>query len=96
MNVARLNFSHGSQQEHGDLIDALRAIAGRLNVPVAILQDLAGPKVRTGPIAGGTIELESGATFTLTARSVPGDASGRLLDLSANSQGGASRATRCF
>jgi pyruvate kinase len=74
MNVARLNFSHGTQAEHGLVIDTLRAIAERLGRPVAILQDLAGPKVRTGPLAGGTAELESGATFTLTARNVPGDA----------------------
>jgi pyruvate kinase len=74
MNVARLNFSHGTQEEHGRVIDSLRAIAARLDRPVAILQDLAGPKVRTGMIAGGSIDLASGATFTLTARDVPGDA----------------------
>lgn len=74
MDVARLNFSHGTQEEHGAVIDMLRSIADRLGRPLAILQDLAGPKVRTGDLAAGTVELASGATFTLTARSVPGDA----------------------
>ncbi|MBM3312083.1 MAG: pyruvate kinase, partial [Candidatus Aminicenantes bacterium] len=74
MDVARLNFSHGNQAEHGRTIAALRKIARRLGRPVAVLQDLAGPKIRVGPIRSGPVVLEPGAAFTLTARKVPGDA----------------------
>jgi len=74
MNVARLNFSHGTHDEKKAIITAIRAIARRLNKPVAILQDLAGPKIRTGPIANGPVELTAGQEFTLTNRAVPGDA----------------------
>ena len=73
MDVARLNFSHGSRKEHGRAISDIRTIAERLKRPVAIMQDLAGPKIRIGPIANGTIVLESGHTFILTGRDVPGD-----------------------
>jgi len=75
MNVCRLNFSHGTQEEHADLIRDIREISTRLKKPVAILQDLAGPKIRTGPMAGGSITLVKGAAFRLTNRDVPGDAS---------------------
>ncbi|MBM3304926.1 MAG: pyruvate kinase [Candidatus Aminicenantes bacterium] len=74
MDVARLNFSHGTQAEHGRTIAALRKIARGLGRPVAILQDLAGPKIRIGPIRDGPVILEPGAAFTLTARKVLGDA----------------------
>ena len=47
MNIARLNFSHGSYSQHALSIERIRKIAARLNLPVAILQDLPGPKVRT-------------------------------------------------
>jgi len=73
-DVARLNFSHGSRDEHGRLIEAVRSIAAGLDRPVAILQDLAGPKIRTGPIENGPVLLESGRAFTLTGEEVPGDA----------------------
>lgn len=74
MNVARLNFSHGTQEEHARKIAAIREIAARLGRPVAILQDLAGPKIRIGSFASGPIRLKPGEIFTLTARDVPGDA----------------------
>ena len=73
MNVARLNFSHGTQGEHGEVIASIRVIAGRLGVPVAIMQDLSGTKIRIGQIAAGAISVEPGALLTLTARDVPGD-----------------------
>lgn len=73
MDVARLNFSHGTQAEHGRMIADLRKIARRLGRPVALLQDLAGPKIRIGPIRSGPVVLEPGAPFTLTSRRVPGD-----------------------
>jgi pyruvate kinase len=74
MNVARLNFSHGTHEEHAATISEIRATATRLHRYVAILQDLAGPKIRTGAMAAGTVTLENGRPFTLTNRDVPGDA----------------------
>jgi pyruvate kinase len=72
MDVARLNFSHGTQAEHLEVITAIRRIAERLGRSIAILQDLAGLKVRIGEIASGTVTLEAGAPFTLTTRQVIG------------------------
>jgi pyruvate kinase len=72
MNVARLNFSHGNHTEHGQRITHLRRLAEELGTPLAILQDLAGPKVRIGAFAQGPIELSTGDHFTLTTRAVPG------------------------
>jgi pyruvate kinase len=74
MDVARLNFSHGTLAEHGEVIAAVREASRRVGRPVAILQDLAGPKVRTGPLAAGGVELKAGEKFVLTGRDVPGDA----------------------
>ena len=73
MNVCRLNFSHGTQDEHAALIADIREVSRRLCAPVAILQDLAGPKIRTGKISAGTVTLKAGQEFTLTGREVPGD-----------------------
>jgi len=73
MNAARLNFSHGTQSEHRQVILTLRHMAAQMKKPIAILQDLAGPKIRIGRIKRGTISLESGAFFTLTTRNVLGD-----------------------
>jgi pyruvate kinase len=73
MNVCRLNFSHGTRQEHAETIARIRAVAAGLDLPVAILQDLAGPKIRTGTMGSGTVTLAQGAVFTLTSRDVPGD-----------------------
>lgn len=73
MNVARLNFSHGVKSEHEEVIVNIRQIAARLGYPVAILQDLAGPKIRIGEIQKGLITVESGNHFILTNREVPGD-----------------------
>jgi pyruvate kinase len=72
MDVARLNFSHGEHAEHGAVVSRLRALAHQRNVPLAILQDLAGPKVRLGTFAEGSVELEPGRPFTLTTRPVEG------------------------
>lgn len=73
MNVARLNFSHGSHKYHKTLISRLRSVSEKLELPVSILQDLAGPKIRIGEIKEGPIALEYGSVFILTERSVPGD-----------------------
>lgn len=74
MSVARLNFSHGTHTEHAEVIAHLRRLAGELGRPVAILQDLGGPKIRVGSIAKGTVTLEPGSLFTLTSRPVRGNA----------------------
>ena len=76
MDVARLNFSHGAHADHAAVIAALRQIAVDLGRPIAILQDLQGPKMRIGAIAaGGRVELQDGASFVITTRAVSGDGS---------------------
>jgi pyruvate kinase len=72
MDVARLNFSHGTHDDHGEAIGHLREIASRLGRTVAVLQDLSGPKARTGPIEDGPVMLRPGDPFVLTARVVAG------------------------
>ena len=74
-NVFRLNFSHATPEEHGENLARVRKIAEELNQHIAVLQDLPGPKVRTGAFAGGatSIMLERGKPFTLTSEDVPGD-----------------------
>jgi pyruvate kinase len=57
MDVARLNFSHGSHESHGRTIKALREAAGRRHTPVAIIQDLQGPRIRIGTILEGWIDV---------------------------------------
>lgn len=74
-DVIRLNFSHGTHAGHAQVIQRVRRIAARLHAPIAILQDLQGPKIRTGALAGGSpVLLADGATFTLTTRPVAGTA----------------------
>ncbi len=73
MDVARINFSHGSYKEHLRNINRLRRVAKQLNVSVAIMQDLPGPKDRTGKLEKGGVTLRSGQDFILTTRPVLGD-----------------------
>ena len=74
MDVARLNFSHGSHEDHAGSIATLRALAMKLDKPVAILADLQGPKIRTGVLAGGVpVALRSGQQFTITTAKILGD-----------------------
>jgi len=74
VDVARLNFSHADHAEHGENIQRIRAIALDLDRPIAILQDLQGPKIRTGTLRDGrAVELRSGRRLTVTAREVAGD-----------------------
>jgi len=72
MDVARLNFSHGTREEHGRLIGRLRRLARGAGVPLAILQDLQGPKIRIGRLAH-PVRLQEGARVVLTTRHVVGD-----------------------
>jgi pyruvate kinase len=73
-NVLRLNFSHGKPQEHAAVIRSAREISAELGIHTAVLQDLPGPKVRTGPLADGlsSVRLERGDRFIITAESVAG------------------------
>lgn len=73
MNVARLNFSHGSHEDHIKAFEIIREGSSRYNIPVAILQDLKGLKLRVGPISGGSIILRKGATFFITTKEITGD-----------------------
>src|SRR5258705_854176 len=74
MDVARLNFSHGSHAEHLACIQLLRATANELGKTIAILADLQGPKIRTGALAGGRpVLLRSGQKFTITTAKILGD-----------------------
>jgi len=73
MNVARLNFSHGTHEEHLKKIQTIRQIADRLRRPVTILQDLGGPKIRIGKMKEGGGELKRGKPFCLTNQVLIGD-----------------------
>ncbi|MBN1382630.1 MAG: pyruvate kinase [Deltaproteobacteria bacterium] len=72
MNVARLNFSHGTFGDHLRKIRMIRRLSAKLKRPVAILQDLPGPKIRVGTAPEGGLQLEVGAEFSLTTRKIKG------------------------
>lgn len=73
MNVARLNFSHGSYDEHLERIELIRSISHKLGMTVGILQDLSGPKIRIGRIENSPVKLQPGQEFLFTTRDVSGD-----------------------
>jgi len=73
MDVARINFSHGTYKEHTSYIKTLRQTAKKADLPLAIMQDLPGPKNRTGKLKGGSIELKENSDFILTTREILGD-----------------------
>ncbi len=68
LDVARLNFSHGRQEEHAQVLDRVRAASRHLGRAVAVLQDLQGPKIRTGPLKAGKagVTLRPGAELVIT------------------------------
>jgi pyruvate kinase len=72
MDCARLNFSHGSYEDHKKRYDMIRAAAQRAGRPIAILQDLQGPKIRVGKVQDPGIELKPGDSLTITNRVVLG------------------------
>lgn len=74
MNVARLNFSHGDYDFHRSLVNRIRAAAGKLQKPVAILQDLQGPKIRCLKMENGLVELKPGARTVITTDDILGTA----------------------
>lgn len=75
VNVVRLNFSHGTHADHAAVIDDVRRVSAELGLHIAILQDLPGPKVRTGPLADDrpSVTLTEGQHFTLTTQQVAGN-----------------------
>jgi pyruvate kinase len=73
MNVARLNFSHGSHEDHRRRFDLVRQVASDLDVPIAIMQDIQGPKIRVGTFPGGSVQIEPGSIVTLLADEGIGD-----------------------
>ncbi|MFH2063118.1 MAG: pyruvate kinase [bacterium] len=76
MNVARLNFSHGTYEDHAAMIAAIRKISEETGEPIAIVQDLQGPKIRVGDLPKDGIRLELGSEIVLTTDADPG--SGRI------------------
>lgn len=75
MDVARLNFSHGTHPEHARRIKGLRTVARHLKRTICILQDLQGPKIRTGRLQDGKpVELKTGSLLTITPRKLAGTA----------------------
>jgi len=72
MDVARLNFSHGTHQEHSRLIQIIRRVSAQKNKPITILQDLQGPKIRIMTFRSGPVKLKKGDLFTLTNRKISG------------------------
>jgi pyruvate kinase len=77
MDVARLNFSHGTQEEHATRVAAVRRASGHYEKPVGVLADLQGPKIRTGALERGQpVRLRFGQRFTITTKNVAGNADG--------------------
>src|SRR5436853_6204665 len=74
MDVARLNFSHGTHDDHARAVVAVRKAAEAAGRPVALLLDLQGPKIRVGKIEGGKVRLEPGAEVAIIAEPVLGNA----------------------
>ena len=73
MNVARLNFSHGSQEEHLRRINLIKQVREKLGLPIAIMLDTKGPEYRIGTFRNGPVTLQDGAEFTLTTEPIEGD-----------------------
>jgi pyruvate kinase len=65
MTIARINFAHGRPEEHRETVGRIRAVAADRDRPVAILQDLSGPKIRLGELHGGWLRLETGSDVTI-------------------------------
>lgn len=73
MNVARLNFSHGSHEEHQQRIDRIKKVSKKLNWPIAIMLDTKGPEIRIGNFESEPVFLNTGSKFTLTTRELLGN-----------------------
>ncbi len=73
VNVCRLNFSHGSHEEHQKRIDTIKHVRAKMNLPIAIMLDTKGPEIRLKNFKDGVIEIKQGQDFTLTTRDILGD-----------------------
>ena len=73
MNVARLNFSHGTHEEHAKKIEMIKKVRERKNVPIPIMLDTKGPEFRIKTFKDGKIKLKDGDTFTFTTEDIVGD-----------------------
>ena len=73
MNVARLNFSHGSHEEHKARIKNIRQASQLTGIPVAIMLDTKGPEIRTGQLKNGKVTLKAGEEIFLTTEIIEGD-----------------------
>ena len=73
MNVARLNFSHGTHEEHQTKFDLIKQVREKLNLPIAIMLDTKGPEYRIGTFKDGKVKLNEGDTFTFTTEDIEGD-----------------------
>jgi pyruvate kinase len=80
LDVARLNFAHGSPEEHAETAGLVREAADSAGREIAILQDVPGPKLRIGPVAGEVTELGTGSRVVLTTERIEGDASRLPVD----------------
>ena len=73
MNVARLNFSHGTHEEHKQKIDLIKKVRDALNLPIPIMLDTKGPEYRIKTFKNGSVEIEDGADFIFTTNDIEGD-----------------------
>jgi len=73
LDVCRLNFSHGTHEEHKKRIDNIKKVRKELNMPIGIMLDTKGPEIRLGDFKEGSIEIQEGDIFTLTTREILGD-----------------------
>ncbi len=80
VDVFRINFSHGTDEEHLAVIAAIKRLRRELDLPLAILQDLQGPKIRLGTFSKGPCELPTGSTFRLKTRTVDGSVDEASID----------------
>src|SRR4051794_41970022 len=72
MDMARLNFAHGTTEEHAETVEMVRAASQNVGREVGILQDIPGPKLRLGPVDNGVCELHAGNQLVLTAEEILG------------------------
>ena len=68
LNVARINFSHGTLKSNQDTIDLIKSVRDKLNIPLAIMVDTRGPEVRVKSFEGGSVVLKKGKLFTLHSK----------------------------
>ena len=83
LNVARLNFSHGTHEEHQKKIDMIKAVREELNLPIPIMLDTKGPEYRIKTFENGKITLQDGDQFIFTTRDVIGNE--QIVSVSARS-----------